>query len=69
MPGLLQTEQYDRALLRQRWPDESEGERDRRVQINGTGECRSRSIASRRSCAAPDRLISTWLSARPRYTA
>ncbi|MCU1647451.1 MAG: family transcriptional regulator [Nocardia sp.] len=33
IPGLLQTEQYDRALLRQRWPDDSEEERDRRAQI------------------------------------
>ncbi len=33
IPGLLQTEAYDRALLSKRWPDDPADERDRRVQI------------------------------------
>ncbi|MFE3190431.1 helix-turn-helix domain-containing protein [Nocardia sp. NPDC059240] len=33
IPGLLQTEAYDRALLSQRWPDAPAEERDRRAQI------------------------------------
>ncbi|MFE3954846.1 helix-turn-helix domain-containing protein [Nocardia sp. NPDC059091] len=33
IPGLLQTEEYDRALLCARWPNEPAEERDRRTQI------------------------------------
>lgn len=33
IPGLLQTEGYDRALLSARWPNETASERDRRVEI------------------------------------
>ncbi|MVU78847.1 helix-turn-helix domain-containing protein [Nocardia sp. ET3-3] len=33
IPGLLQTENYDRALLSERWPNDPAEERDRRTQI------------------------------------
>ncbi|MEU1425793.1 helix-turn-helix transcriptional regulator [Nocardia sp. NPDC005746] len=33
IPGLLQTEAYDRALMKVRWPGEPDEDRDRRVQI------------------------------------
>ncbi|MEV6770817.1 helix-turn-helix transcriptional regulator [Nocardia sp. NPDC051030] len=33
IPGLFQTPEYDLALIVQKWPDSTEAERDRRVQI------------------------------------